>query len=324
MIGIVNNNTIRQTCGAGGGMSITAGDTTASGLGNGPLNATVFNNSVITPSGLGPPTNNDHGIVLIGGNVSGNTNQVCFDVKNNTAQGNTAVGTSGRVLGSASGSASTVFLPGYAGPVTGATAVAAVRLYILARPNTASGDPSTANAGDVSVTVQAPGAFANGGAGCTQPTVPTGLFGRGAPETSAMSMDEEGAGRQSREWTAARQKTSCGPRSVRVQEGMTSEKYRKRNCSAMMPAAIERWRETGISADDLMRLQAVTFEITDLPDGQLATATSTSVKIDETAAGYGWYSDLSPMEDSEFDVPVPGRELQTTEFSRRRSGVWIC
>jgi hypothetical protein len=84
---------------------------------------------------------------------------------------------------------------------------------------------------------------------------------------------------------------------------------------ALLPAAIERWRETGISVDDLMRLQAVTFEVTDLPEGQLASATSTSVKIDETAAEYGWYSDLSPMEDSEFEVPVPNREMQAIEFS---------
>ncbi|HXM49891.1 MAG TPA: Calx-beta domain-containing protein, partial [Pyrinomonadaceae bacterium] len=53
----------------------------------------------------------------------------------------------------------------------------------------------------------------------------------------------------------------------------------------------------------------------DLPDGLLATVNSTSVKIDETAAGYGWFVDPTSLEDSEFDVPVPGRELQTTEYS---------
>src|SRR5205823_4330686 len=39
------------------------------------------------------------------------------------------------------------------------------------------------------------------------------------------------------------------------------------------------------------------------------------VKIDETAAGYGWFFDQTPQDDSEFAVPVPGRELQTTEYS---------
>ena len=39
-----------------------------------------------------------------------------------------------------------------------------------------------------------------------------------------------------------------------------------------------------------------------------------TVKIDETAAGYGVTPRIA-MEDSEFDVPVPDRELQTTEYS---------
>jgi hypothetical protein len=83
----------------------------------------------------------------------------------------------------------------------------------------------------------------------------------------------------------------------------------------MLQAALARWDEAGISAEDAMRLRQVTFEVADLPGRQLATATSTSVKIDENAAGYGWYSDVSPMEDAEFEVPVPNRELQTIEFS---------
>ena len=54
----------------------------------------------------------------------------------------------------------------------------------------------------------------------------------------------------------------------------------------------------------------------DLPDGQLASAEQyLQVKIDATAAGYGWYLDLSPLEDSEFDIPVRGKERQATEYS---------
>lgn len=98
-------------------------------------------------------------------------------------------------------------------------------------------------------------------------------------------------------------------------EGKNVARLTAGELNLMTLAAIERWRQAGISAEDLQRLQSVTFEITDLPEGQLATSDSTSVKIDETAAGYGWYSDLSPMDDSEFEVHVPGRELQTTEAS---------
>jgi uncharacterized repeat protein (TIGR01451 family) len=93
------------------------------------------------------------------------------------------------------------------------------------------------------------------------------------------------------------------------------QKLRQAELFSLMQAALQRWQEAGISYEDLARLQAVTFEIADLPDNQLATATSTSVKIDETAAGYGWYLDSAPMTDEEFDVAVPNRELQTTEQS---------
>jgi len=83
----------------------------------------------------------------------------------------------------------------------------------------------------------------------------------------------------------------------------------------MVQAALARWESAGISGEDLMRLRQVTFEVVNLPGRQLATTTSRRVRIDETAAGYGWYSDSSPMEDLEFDVAVPGQELQTTELS---------
>ena len=85
--------------------------------------------------------------------------------------------------------------------------------------------------------------------------------------------------------------------------------------SCMALAAIDRWSQTGISLEDLARLRQITFEFADLPDGQLAVATSERIILDETAAGYGWYFDQSPFEDSEFDLLVPNRELQTTDLS---------
>ena len=64
-----------------------------------------------------------------------------------------------------------------------------------------------------------------------------------------------------------------------------------------------------------MKMQAMTFEIADLPANQLASSTSSVIKIDETAAGYGWYVDLKPVDHEEFLVIVPDRELQVTEDS---------
>src|ERR1041384_6540970 len=83
----------------------------------------------------------------------------------------------------------------------------------------------------------------------------------------------------------------------------------------MVQQAIQRWRQVGISADDIARLEAVTFELADLPGALIAEADGTQIKIDQTAAGFEWYFDQSPIEDSEFEVPVIGRELQTTEYS---------
>ena len=80
-------------------------------------------------------------------------------------------------------------------------------------------------------------------------------------------------------------------------------------------AALERWRQAGISAEDSKRLQRMTFEIEDLPDGQLAVVTSGVLKIDPIAAGFGWYLDPTPAENSEFNVLVYGQERQTTERS---------
>src|SRR5262249_57077984 len=74
----------------------------------------------------------------------------------------------------------------------------------------------------------------------------------------------------------------------------------------------ERWKETGIAPEDLARLQQVTFETGSLTDGQLASIAGTQVIFDETAAGYGWFVSRTPFDDSEFDVPVPNKELHTT------------
>ena len=83
----------------------------------------------------------------------------------------------------------------------------------------------------------------------------------------------------------------------------------------IFPAALGKWREAGISNEDYLKMQAMTFEIADLPGNQLASSASGVIKIDDTAAGYGWYVDLKPVDHEEFLVPVPGRELQVTEDS---------
>ncbi len=96
------------------------------------------------------------------------------------------------------------------------------------------------------------------------------------------------------------------------------QKLRQEDLNWMVQAAINRWVETGISAEDLSRLQAVTFEVADMPNSELASINGSHVKIDETGAGYGWFYDQSPAEDGEFQVEVPGKELHTRHLSPAR------
>ena len=53
-------------------------------------------------------------------------------------------------------------------------------------------------------------------------------------------------------------------------------------------------------SEDMTRLEAATFEIADLPEGQIASASGSGITIDETAAGYGWY--YRPVTNGRFGV----------------------
>lgn len=93
------------------------------------------------------------------------------------------------------------------------------------------------------------------------------------------------------------------------------QKLTREQLNEIVRAALGRWSQAGISGEDLRTMQGATFEIANLPEGEIASAASAHIKIDETGAGYGWYIDQFASEDNEFDVPVPGKEMQTTEHS---------
>jgi len=70
-------------------------------------------------------------------------------------------------------------------------------------------------------------------------------------------------------------------------------------------AALERWSATGLDAEQLAFLQSVTFEIADMPAWYLGSATPGHITIDSDAAGYGWFLDVTPFDDSEFTPLSP-------------------
>lgn len=65
-------------------------------------------------------------------------------------------------------------------------------------------------------------------------------------------------------------------------------------------AAIYVWQQTGLSDGQVELLRSVSFEIADLPGAYLGLAASRRILIDIDAAGYGWFIDPTPLDDSEF------------------------
>jgi Ca2+-binding RTX toxin-like protein len=65
--------------------------------------------------------------------------------------------------------------------------------------------------------------------------------------------------------------------------------------------AVRRWDAVlDLDADGLAELDAVRFEISDLSGATLGTTTDSTVWLDITAAGFGWFVDRSPEDDAEF------------------------
>jgi len=300
MKAIVSNNTVAQWDG-GAGINFQVGD---GGNVNAAIDLTVTNNNVNNPG-----ADTVHGVQGNFGAGATGTNAVCFDFNSNTVNLGATPPNGGADLRLRQRNGSTVRLPGYGGAPGDATAV---QTFEIGQNTLTAATPAT----KVSVGVAFPalgGGFV-GGAACSSPVVPSSLL-----EITEQSSLKSDAGSSSKS-LGRRAITSESIDTLRAahgekRDGNDVRKLTEADIAIAVQAAIERWRESGISDADLMRLQSVTFEIADLPDGVLATGSATSINIDETAAGYGWFIDPAPMEDSEFDVPVPGRELQSTEHN---------
>ena len=62
-------------------------------------------------------------------------------------------------------------------------------------------------------------------------------------------------------------------------------------------------------------MDEVTFEIADLPDLIMGQANGSTVLLDVNAAGYGWFVDATPPDNSEFTAGSSGGELLASESS---------
>ena len=81
----------------------------------------------------------------------------------------------------------------------------------------------------------------------------------------------------------------------------------------LLPAAIDWWRQAGAPVDDLDldRLEIDIQELAETDPRKIAWFSDGVIVVDDDAAGYGWFVDASPQENSEFDLPFAGQLLRS-------------
>tara|TARA_R110002096_G_scaffold147220_11_gene306938 strand:+ start:6505 stop:13509 length:7005 start_codon:yes stop_codon:yes gene_type:complete len=79
--------------------------------------------------------------------------------------------------------------------------------------------------------------------------------------------------------------------------------------SPLIEEAIARWTETGLTEEQAAALLNVTYEVVDLESNALGVTDGFVIRIDDDAAGSGWFLDETPTLDEEFQF-VSGTETQ--------------
>ncbi|HEU0099004.1 MAG TPA: cadherin-like domain-containing protein [Allosphingosinicella sp.] len=68
----------------------------------------------------------------------------------------------------------------------------------------------------------------------------------------------------------------------------------------LVSAAIDRWAANGATAEQIAAMKAVKVSVADMMGVQIGGASAGIIQIDNDAAGYGWFVDSTPGDDSEF------------------------
>jgi VCBS repeat-containing protein len=66
-------------------------------------------------------------------------------------------------------------------------------------------------------------------------------------------------------------------------------------------AAIQRWADSGATADQLAAMRAVSVTVADMAGPFVGSSHSGEISLDSDGAGFGWFIDTTPGEDGEFD-----------------------
>jgi VCBS repeat-containing protein len=92
-----------------------------------------------------------------------------------------------------------------------------------------------------------------------------------------------------------------------VDDGLLSQA----ELDAMVDAAMQRWAEAGLTADQLAALRELHFTVADMTGWYLGSYQPNLITLDVDAAGHGWYVDTTPLNDSEFGHTIAATQLQT-------------
>ncbi|HKB41706.1 MAG TPA: hypothetical protein VKD72_35100, partial [Gemmataceae bacterium] len=123
----------------------------------------------------------------------------------------------------------------------------------------------------------------------------------------------------------------------------SSEVLSQGELQPLVQEAIARWQATGLSSAQMDLLRSISIQIADLGGTTLGLATGNVITIDDNAAGWGWFIDPTPSDDSEFRLPgdqgeqnhmdlltvqfvaefTPDPEASTGRFARVTGGSFI-
>ncbi len=76
--------------------------------------------------------------------------------------------------------------------------------------------------------------------------------------------------------------------------------------------AIQHWADAGASAEQLALLNGIGISIDDLPNGTLGQTFGTSITLDANGAGWGWFVNSTPNDNSEFASTISPTDLVAT------------
>ncbi len=122
------------------------------------------------------------------------------------------------------------------------------------------------------------------------------------------------AGRWQRPSSLMAAARSNGQESLAIPASPAVDLLRADQLQPIIDAALVRIAASGVSGAELNTLSSVIFAIADLPGAQLGSTSGSRVTLDAAAAGYGWFIDPTPQDDSEFQSDS---ELSTTESRLR-------